>query len=110
MVGTRISRGGTVSWATSPKAIPLDKHPMDKDEFRRLCILLAIKDGGTAGALFGLSGRTCQRYWYGELPPPATLARLLRLAASLKLSHAQLRKLSAPLSIGTPRQAAGTDL
>lgn len=93
----RVSRrGGTVNWATSfSKTVP-DAGPMGTDEFKNLCARLLIEDSFTAAELFGLSWRTCQRYWYGKLSVTPPLARLLRLAAGLKMTHAQLRRLARP--------------
>jgi len=88
MTAVRVSlRGGTTNWATSFKTVARDKHPMSKQEFQTLCIQLKIGDAMTAASLFGLSWRTCQRYWYGDLKVPGPLARLLRISAQNSLSH-----------------------
>jgi hypothetical protein len=107
----RISRrGGTISWATTFKVTVADDAPMSKEEFQHLCRVLKITNSEDAAVLFGLSWRTCQRYWYGDLDVPGPLARLLRIAVQQKLTTKEMRKLSRPLSIRTPRQDAGTDL
>jgi hypothetical protein len=91
----RLSLRGTKNWASTP---PKHKRvepgpPMSNAEFRRLCTQLKINDNETAAELFGISWRTCQRYWYDEISAPEPLARLLRLAASRKLGHDDLRML-----------------
>jgi hypothetical protein len=92
----RISMGGTKNWASTPATQRKPDAPMTNVEFRRLCAKLKINDNATAAELLGPSWRTCQRYWYDEIAAPPPLARLLRLAARLNLSHEQLRKLSSP--------------
>jgi len=93
----RISLRATKNWASSPskrlrpKPLPPD---MTMAEFRSLCAQLKINDNETAAELLGPGWRTCQRYWYGEIAPSPPLARLLRLAAMLDVTHAQLRKLA----------------
>jgi hypothetical protein len=88
----RISLRGTKNWASTPtKKIPAQPK-MTNQEFRSLCAQLGIRDNATAAELLGPSWRTCQRYWYDEVAVPAPLARLLRLAVRLKLSHLDLRK------------------
>lgn len=107
----RISRRGvTVSWATTFKVTVADAVPMSKEEFQHLCKTLKITNSADAAVLFGMSWRTCQRYWYGKLDVPGPLARLLRVMVRQKIDTKSLRKLSAALSIGTSRQDAGTDL
>jgi len=91
----RISLRATKNWASTPaKKTKILHPPMTKEEFRSLCLQLKITDNETAEELLGPSWRSCQRYWYGELAPPETLARLLRLAAQTGATHAQLRKIS----------------
>lgn len=92
----RISLRATKNWASTPTTKIKPAPDMSNAEFRSLCAQLGIKDNGTAAELLGPSWRTCQRYWYDEIAASPPLARLLRLAAGLKLTHAQLRKLSAP--------------
>jgi hypothetical protein len=87
----RLSKRGTVNWATTFQTTTPDNVPMSRDEFRHLCATLAINDSRTAGELFGLSWRTCQRYWYDDLAVPGPLARLLRLAAKHDTTHDELR-------------------
>jgi hypothetical protein len=67
---------------------------MTEIEFRVLCATLRIDGNEIFADLFGISWRTAQRYWYGEIHPPEPLARLLRLCANLKLSHAKIRELT----------------
>lgn len=83
-------KGSTVNWASSPQVIIKDKRPMKPKEFVELCTKLKIDDCVTAGELFGLSWRTVQRYWYGEMDVPGPLARLLRLMAKKKITHKEL--------------------
>lgn len=87
----RLSKRGTTNWATTFQTKTADNAPMSRDEFRRLCTTLAINDSRTAGELFGLSWRTCQRYWYDDLAVPGPLARLLRLAVKYHSTHDELR-------------------
>lgn len=91
MATIRLSKkGGTLNWTSSPGVAVTDPRPMSAKEFQRLCRSLRINDSLTAARLFGLSWRTCQRYYYDELPVPGPLARLLRLAKAKKLSHKDL--------------------
>ena len=103
-------RGGTISWATTFKTTVPDEHPMEQEEFQRACRTLKITNSADAAVLFGMSWRTCQRYWYGKLDVPGPLARLLRVAVRQKIDTKALRKLSAPLPSSVTRQDAGTDL
>jgi hypothetical protein len=83
---------------------------MEQEEFQHACLTLKITNAIDAAQLFGLSWRTCQRYWYCELEVPGPLARLLRVMVRQKIDTKSLRKLSSPLSIRTSRQDDGTDL
>jgi len=98
-------RGTTISWASSPQESIPDQWPMSKEEFHLACTDLGIKDGGTAGEVFGLSARTCQRYWYGELTIPGPLARLLRFAVRQEVTVKDMRKLSRPIVLKDTRQS-----
>lgn len=109
-MGARVSRGVTVNWSTTFQVSTPDEYPMEQDEFQHACRTLKIGNAADAAVLFGLSWRTCQRYWYGELGVPGPLARLLRVIVRQKIDTKSLRKLSPALSIGTSRQIAGTDL
>jgi len=106
----RTSRGGTKNWASTPVKPPKASPKMSKTEFRSICAQLGIRDNETASVLLGPNWRTCQRYWYEEAGVPAPLARLLRLAVRLKLSHLDLRKAAVPLVLKDTRQDDGTDL
>jgi len=106
----RISMGGTKNWASTPTRKIPQAPDMANAEFRSLCVQLRINDNATAAELFGISWRTCQRYWYDEVAPPPSLARLLRLAAQLSLTHAQLRKLSQPITPKDTRLKFAADL
>lgn len=87
----RLSTKQTRSWASVGVPPDMsDPHPMDQHEFQKLCAALHIKDCVTAGTLFGISWRSCQRYYYGEQLVPPPLARLLRLANKHKMSHKEL--------------------
>jgi hypothetical protein len=98
-------RGGTKNWNTSfPKVSIPDAGPMAADEFQHACAILKITDSVIASELLGMSWRTCQRYWHDELYVPPPLARLLRLAVDMKMTHAQLRKLSRPIVLKDTRQ------
>jgi len=93
----RISIRATKNWASTPPKRLHPKRPppdMDMAEFRSLCVQLKINDNETAAELLGPGWRTCQRYWYGEIAPSPPLARLLRLAAQIGATHAQLRALA----------------
>ena len=90
----RISIRASKNWASTPRTKPKPVPPMTKDEFHALCAKLKIGDNETAAELLGPSWRTCQRYWYGELPIPPVLARLLRAAVVHGLSHTDLRVLA----------------
>jgi hypothetical protein len=92
----RLSLRATTNWASTPRIKFKAPPPMTRNEFRELCTALHIDDNGTAAELLGPSWRTCQRYWYGELPPSDPIARLLRLAVRHKLSHDDLRALTTP--------------
>ena len=81
----RLSKRGTLNWATTFKGTTADYAPMGKDEFQILCLKLQITDSLMAAKAFGLSWRTCQRYWYGTLNIPGPLARLLRLAVEYQI-------------------------
>ena len=107
----RLSLRATKNWAsTPPKRKTKPPAPMDKVEFRYLCAVLKIVDNETAEELLGPSWRSCQRYWYGELSPPDTLARLLRLAAQTSQTHDQLRKLVHPVVLKDTRRMPPADL
>ena len=93
MLGVRLSKGITLNWGTSFKDPTPITPVMTAEEFRHLCAELKITDSQQAAELFGLSWRTCQRYWYGELQVPQPLARLVRLAAAQKLSHKAFKAL-----------------
>jgi len=86
----RLSTKQTRSWASAPQHAMSDPHPMTSAEFQELCAKLKINDCVTAGTLFGISWRSCQRYYYDEQPVPAPLARLLRLAVKHKMTHKEL--------------------
>lgn len=87
----RLSKKSTISWATAFAHNVPDRAPMRQAEFKQLCGEMDINDSATAAELFGLSWRTCQRYWYGETDIPGPLARLLRLAS---MTNTDLRKLA----------------
>jgi len=106
----RISLRATKNWASTPSTKAKPQPIMSNEEFKSLCAQLKINDNGTAAELLGPTWRTCQRYWYDELSPPPALARLLRLAAQLDLTHDQLRKLSRPASQKDTRLKPATDL
>ena len=89
----RISLRASTNWASTPRTKPKPSQPMTQEEFQLICAALKIEDNGTAGELFGLNWRTCQRYWYGELQVSGPLARLLRLAVHHNSSHADLKRL-----------------
>jgi hypothetical protein len=92
----RLSLRASKNWASTPPkrtSVAPRRQPMTTAEFRSLCAQLDINDNETASELLGPSWRTCQRYWYGELDPPESFARFLRLAAKQKVSHADLRAL-----------------
>lgn len=86
----RISKKVTRTWASSPQISITDRRLMKAAEFQRLCTDMGITDCIKGGEAFGLSWRTVQRYWYGELPVPGPLARLLRLAKRQNLTHKEL--------------------
>jgi hypothetical protein len=86
----RLSKKHTVNWSTRFNVATPDRAPMSQAEFQTLCLKLQINDGLTAAKAFGLSWRTCQRYWYGALSVPGPLARLLRLAAEYQVTAQQL--------------------
>jgi len=106
----RISLRATKNWASTPATKAKPVKPMSNTEFRHICAHLDIADNETAAELFGVSWRTCQRYWYGEIDPPEPLARLLRAAIRHKFTHADLRKLRAPIALKDTRQPVGVDL
>ena len=87
----RLSKRGTLNWATSIHIAMPDQWPMSTEEFQKLCAKSDITNSKIAAELFGLSPRTCQRYWYGELDVPGPLARLLRLAVKYHCTHDDLR-------------------
>jgi hypothetical protein len=93
----RLSKKGGLSWSSSSRVVITDEYPMANTEFQQICKHLAINDPVTAAQLFGLSWRTCQRYWYGELVIPGPLARLLRVIVHSGISVAKLRAFSAPI-------------
>ena len=91
----RLSLRATKNWASTPQQRRQKPHrPMLHVEFRKLCTHLKINDNATAAELLGPSWRTCQRYWYDELPIPPALAQLLRLAVVKNVSHDELRALA----------------
>jgi len=96
----RLSKRHTISWATTSKVNTPDPFPMSQEEFQFLCTQLHINDAVTASEMFGVNWRTAQRYWYGKLPPPPPLARLLRLAYHCDLDLDNMRDLS---PISTPK-------
>jgi hypothetical protein len=87
MPNIRLSKKSTRNWASSPQVSTPDRKPMSQKQFQAACEVLGIDDNVTAAKAFGLSWRTCQRYWYGEIEVPGPLARLLRLAIRLKMTH-----------------------
>jgi hypothetical protein len=106
----RRSLRATKNWASTPDKPPKPQPKMSNKEFRSICAQLGLRDNATASELLGPNWRTCQRYWYDEVAVPNPLARLLRLAVRLKLSHLDLRKAAVPLVLQDTRQIAGTDL
>jgi hypothetical protein len=92
----RLSLRATKNWASTPRKPSKPKPQMTKAEFRSLCAQLMINDNETAAELLGPGWRMCQRYWYGEVLPPPSTARLLRLAVQCKLTHEQLRRAAFP--------------
>ena len=93
----RISIRATKNWASTPQVKAKPHTVMRNGEFKSLCAALKIADNATAAELFGLSWRTCQRYWYDELAIPGPLARLLRAAVRHNLTQAELRSLAKPI-------------
>jgi DNA-binding transcriptional regulator YiaG len=90
----RLSKRHTVNWTTTFETTTPDTAPMSQAEFKQLCKLLKITDSEMAAKLFGLSWRTCQRYWYGDMAPPGPLARLLRIAVRHDFGHDQFTRKS----------------